>query len=118
MKKSFKRTDRVSSELNKQLSIILQREIKTDRLGMVSVSDISISPDLMYAKAYVTFLDVGASEQLTVKEKLAELSKQTPYIRSLIAKRMLLRIIPEITFIYDDSADKYNHINRLLKEVE
>lgn len=118
MKKSFKRTDRVGSELQKQLSIILQREIKTDNLGMVSISQVTMSPDLMYAKVYVTFLDIGDSAQFTSQEKISELSKQIPYIRSLLAKQVLLRVVPEIKFIYDDSADKYEHINRILNSVK
>lgn len=118
MAKAFKRSDRVASELKKQLSIILQREINTKDLGMVSVSEVEISPDLMYVKAFVTFLDIGDSSQYSPQEKVALLSKHTPYIRSLIGKAVKLRVVPEIKFIYDDSADKFDHINRILKSIE
>ncbi|MFC6277318.1 30S ribosome-binding factor RbfA [Psittacicella hinzii] len=117
MQKNFKRSDRVASEIQKQLSIILQREINANEYGLISVNKIEISPDLMYVKAFVSFLDLGNSNLLSTEEKLKHLSKQTPYIRSLLSKSVKLRVVPEIRFIHDDSADKLDHMNRLIKSI-
>ncbi len=56
MSREFKRSDRVAQELQKEIAIILQREVKDPRIGMVTVSDVEISRDLAYAKVFVTFL--------------------------------------------------------------
>ncbi|RIY33006.1 ribosome-binding factor A [Psittacicella melopsittaci] len=118
MVKAFKRSDRVASELKRQLSIILQKEVNTRDLGMVVVTDLQISPDLIYAKAFVSFLTTAQANELTPQEKIASLTKQVPYIRSLIAKAVKLRVVPEIKFIYDDSADKYDQINQVLNSIK
>ncbi|RIY34103.1 ribosome-binding factor A [Psittacicella hinzii] len=118
MVKVFKRSDRVASELKRQISIILQKDINTKQIGMVVVTDLQISPDLMYSKVFVSFLNTQSSEALTPAEKIEILTKQVPYIRSLVAKAIKLRVVPEIKFIYDDSADKYEQINQVLKSVK
>lgn len=56
MAREFKRSDRVAQELQKEVAIILQREVKDPRIGMVTVSDVEVSSDLAYAKVFVTFL--------------------------------------------------------------
>ncbi|MBS6727635.1 MAG: 30S ribosome-binding factor RbfA, partial [Haemophilus parainfluenzae] len=56
MAREFKRSDRVAQELQKEIAIILQREVKDPRIGMVTVSDVEVSSDLAYAKVFVTFL--------------------------------------------------------------
>ena len=66
MSREFKRSDRVAQELKKEVAIILQREVKDPRIGMVTVSDVEVSRDLAYAKIFVTFLfdsDQAAIEQ-------------------------------------------------------
>ena len=56
MAREFKRSDRVAQELQKEIAIILQREVKDPRSGMVTVSDVEVSSDLAYAKVFVTVL--------------------------------------------------------------
>lgn len=118
MGKAFKRSDRVASELQKQLSIIFQRDINTTNLGMVSVSEVEVSPDLFYCKVFLTFLDVGNSAEFTVAQKIKELNHQIPYIRSLIAKSVQLRVVPTLKFEYDASGDQYRHIDSILKSIK
>lgn len=55
MAREFKRSDRVAQEIQKEVAVILQREVKDPRIGMVTVSDVEISSDLAYAKIFVTF---------------------------------------------------------------
>ncbi|VEI45695.1 ribosome-binding factor A [Actinobacillus equuli] len=51
MSREFKRSDRVAQELQKEIAVILQREVKDPRIGMVTVSDVEVSRDLAYAKS-------------------------------------------------------------------
>ncbi|QIM65447.1 30S ribosome-binding factor RbfA [Frederiksenia canicola] len=101
MAREFSRADRVAQELQKEIAVILQREVKDPRIGMVTVSDVEISRDLAYAKVFVTFL--FDSDPDAVKAGLQGLEKATPYIRSLLGKAMRLRIVPELKFMYDQS---------------
>ena len=100
MAKEFSRTQRVSQQLQKEIALILQREIKDPRIGMVTVSGVEVSRDLAYAKVFVTFLTMG---EQTPQGGLEALQEATGYIRSLLGKAIRLRVTPEITFFFDES---------------
>lgn len=114
MPREFSRPQRVAQEMQKELAMILQREIKDPRLVMVTVSGVEMSRDLAYAKVFVTFLD---DDEHAVKEGLNALSDASGYIRSLLGKAMRLRIVPELTFAYDNSLVEGMRMSNLLTEV-
>ncbi|NBI43926.1 30S ribosome-binding factor RbfA [[Haemophilus] felis] len=101
MAREFSRADRVAQELQKEIAIILQREVKDPRIGMVTVSDVEISRDLAYAKVFVTFL--FDEDEVAVERGLSGLNNASGYIRTLLGKAMRLRIVPELRFMYDQS---------------
>lgn len=115
MAKSFSRPQRVGHELQKEIAIILQREIKDPRLGMVTVSGVELSKDLSYAKVFVTFLNDDDSEVVT--QGLKVLNDATGYIRSLVGRAMKLRIIPELKFVYDQSLVEGMRMSNLVSQV-
>ena len=81
MSREFKRSDRVAQELKKEVAVILQREVKDPRIGMVTVSDVEVSRDLAYAKIFVTFL--FDNDQEVIAQGMKGLEKASPYIRVL-----------------------------------
>ncbi|WP_107850524.1 30S ribosome-binding factor RbfA [Oceanimonas marisflavi] len=111
MAREFSRTRRVAQELQKEIAVILQREIKDDRLGMVTVSGVEVSRDLNYAKVFVTFLDNDAER---VEQGMEVLKEASGYIRSLVAKAMRLRVTPELRFSYDQSLVEGMRISTLV----
>ena len=111
MAREFSRTRRVAQELQKEIAVILQREIKDDRLGMVTVSGVEVSRDLNYAKVFVTFLDNDAER---VEQGMEALKDASGYIRSLVAKAMRLRVTPELRFSYDQSLVEGMRISTLV----
>lgn len=115
MAKTFNRSSRVGHELQKEIAIILQREIKDPRLGMVTVSGVDLSRDLAYAKVFVTFLNDSDPE--IVEQGLKILNDATGYIRTLIGKAMQLRIVPELKFNYDESLVKGMQMSSLVSDV-
>ena len=115
MAKAFNRSSRVGHELQKEIAIILQREIKDPRLGMVTVSGVDISRDLSYAKVFVTFLN--DDDPQVIEQGLTVLNDAKGYIRTLIGKAMRLRIIPEIKFLYDESLVKGMQMSNLVSDV-
>jgi ribosome-binding factor A len=100
MAREFARTDRVSQEIQKEIAMIIQREVKDPRLGMVTVNAVEITRDLAYAKIFVTFFTL---EGQNVDESIKILNEASSYIRTLLAKRIKARIMPELRFVYDKS---------------
>lgn len=115
MSREFKRSDRVAQELKKEVAVILQREVKDPRIGMVTVSDVEVSRDLAYAKIFVTFL--FDNNQEAIVQGMKGLEKASPYIRSLVGKVMRLRIVPELRFIYDESLVEGMRMSNLVSNV-
>ncbi|MEN2936355.1 Ribosome-binding factor A [Mannheimia haemolytica] len=115
MSREFKRSDRVAQELQKEVAVILQREVKDPCIGMVTVSDVEVSRDLAYAKIFVTFLFDNDAE--AIKQGMQGLEKASPYIRTLLGKAMRLRIVPELRFIYDESLVEGMRMSNLVSSV-
>ena len=113
MQKNNNRFNRVDEELKKQVSNIIMNDIKDPNLkGLISVTKAKVTPDLKYAKVYVSILNAK-----NVKQDLAILKKTSGLTRSLLAKRMNLRITPEIIFELDDSMEYGAKIDSILKEI-
>ena len=115
MAREFKRSDRVAQELQKEVAVILQREVKDPRICMVTVSDVEVSKDLAYAKIFVTFL--FDHDEAAIEQGMKGLEKASPYIRSLMGKAMRLRIVPELRFVYDQSLVEGMRMSNLVSDV-
>ncbi|WOT06009.1 30S ribosome-binding factor RbfA [Shewanella youngdeokensis] len=114
MAKEFSRTRRIAQQLQQELAQVLQRDMKDPRIGFVTVNDVDVSRDLSYAKVYVTFFE---EDESLVKEKVQALDDASGYIRSLVAGRMKLRVMPEIRFIYDSSLVEGMRMSNLVSRV-
>ncbi|MGZ8191190.1 MAG: 30S ribosome-binding factor RbfA [Methylococcaceae bacterium] len=115
MAKEFGRNARVSSQMQKELSLILQREIDDSRLGFITINEVEVSKDLAVAKIYVTVLNADEQGKRANVKCLNELA---PVIRHQLAKRMRLRHISELRFHYDDSFDTGMRVAELLSKVD
>ncbi|MGR6981847.1 30S ribosome-binding factor RbfA [Testudinibacter sp. P27/CKL/0425] len=115
MAREFNRSQRVAQEIKKEIAVILQREVKDPRIGMVTVSDVELSRDLVYAKVFVTFL--FDQDEQAVKQGMDGLEKASGYIRSLLGKAMRLRIVPELRFEYDNSLVEGMRMSNLVSKV-
>lgn len=115
MPKEFGRNARVSSEMQKELSFILQREIDDSRLGFVTINEVDVTRDLAVAKIYVTVLNADDKSKRANVKVLNELA---PVIRHLLAKRMRLRHISELRFYYDDSFETGMRVAELLGKID
>ncbi|EDP98931.1 30S ribosome-binding factor RbfA [Shewanella benthica] len=114
MAKEFSRTRRIGQQLQQELAQVLHRDIKDPRVGMVTVNDVEVSRDLSYAKVFVTFFE---EDEKIVAQKLEALSSAAGYIRSLVAGRMKLRVMPELRFIYDASLVEGMRMSNLVTRV-
>jgi ribosome-binding factor A len=114
MAREFARHDRVSSQMQKELSLILQREISDPRIGFVTINEVVVTKDLAVAKIYITVLN---KDEAGKKASTKALNEIAPQIRHLLAKQMRLRHISELRFYYDDSFDTGMRVAELLSEV-
>ena len=113
MPKNNNRFERINEELKKEISNIINYELNNPNVtGLISVTKAKITPDLKYAKVYVSILN-----SKNIKETLAGLKKSSGYIRSEIAKRINLRNTPEVIFELDDSIEYGAKIDSILKDI-
>ncbi len=110
MRKNSIKNTRVSQEVQRELSILIQREVKDPRIApMTSVSDVYVAPDLKTAKVYISVL----GEESVKKDTIKGLRSAAPFLRSSLARSLNLRNTPELQFILDDSIEygvKMNHL--------
>ncbi len=111
MAREFGRSDRVAQQVQREIAMILQREIKDPRVGMVTVSDVELTKDLQHAKIFVTFF-LNQDENVETGVKI--LNDASGYIRSLLGKAMKLRVVPEIRFFYDQTLVEGMRISNLV----
>ena len=110
---SFKRTDRISEEIKKELSSVI-RDLKDPRIPMMtSVVSVDVTNDLRYAKAYISIM--GNDEEK--KDALKGLRAAAGFIRREIGSRIKLRCVPEFSFEQDNSIEYGAHINKLLYDI-
>jgi len=134
------RLERVADQLQRELAVLIQQELKDPRLGMVSVTGVTVSRDLGYADIYVTALDhaitgrdyrpaaepekpraedgdadleaEGAEQH---RQALEVLNGAAGFLRSLLGKRLSLRTIPRLRFHYDESIARGRYLSSLIE---
>jgi ribosome-binding factor A len=109
--KSFHRTDRVSAQLRRELGTLVHEAVREHGLPSVSVSDVEVTRDLAHAKVFVTALMPERSA-----EAVKSLRELAPQIRYQLGRAMKLRHVPELHFRYDDSVDRGERIETLLRD--
>lgn len=110
-----RRTERINELLRAEISDLLQRDLKDPRIsGLVSITEVDVSPDLRKAKVFVSVLGEEAEQESTM-EAFAAAAR---YLRQQLKKRLTLRRTPELTFLRDDSLERGAHILALLDQAE
>ena len=111
MAKPFARTDRVAAQLRRELGTLVHEAVREHGLPSVSVSDVEVTRDMAHAKVFVTALMPERSA-----EAMKGLKELTKPLRYELGKAMKLRHVPELHFHYDDSVDRGERIEQLLRE--
>jgi len=109
--KSFHRSDRVSAQLRRDLGTLVHEAVREHGLPSVSVSDVEVTRDLAHAKVFVTALQAERSA-----EAVKGLKEHAKEIRYQLGRAMKLRHVPELHFHYDDSVDRGERIDNLLRD--
>jgi ribosome-binding factor A len=98
MAKEYSRSHRVAEQMQRELADLLQFEVKDPRVGMVTITAVEVSGDMAHAKVFYSAAKASDSVQ-------KGLEKSSGFLRTQLAKRMLLRTIPQLHFVYDESID-------------
>ena len=109
--KTFHRSDRVSAQLRRDLGTLVHEAVREHGLPSVSVSDVEVTRDLAHAKVFVTALQAERSA-----EAVKGLKEHAKEIRYQLGRAMKLRHVPELHFHYDDSVDRGERIDNLLRD--
>jgi len=103
--------EKLSHSFVEEISKIISEEVKDKKIGFVTITSAKVTSDLSYAKIYFTTL--GAD----IKEATKALNRASGFIKMELSKRIDIRKMPEMEFIYDESIEYGNKIEELIEEI-
>ena len=107
-----RRTPRVGESVRDALVEVFRQELKDLTLGLTSITGVEVSPDLHFARVYISGLD-----EKETKDMVRELQQRRGFIRSQLGKRVRLRSTPELDFKFDETAMRAGRIEDLLADI-
>ena len=113
MAKEYKRSQRVTEQIRRELAELLRLEVKDPRIGLITLTDVEISPD--YAHAKVFFTSMQGEEGLD--EILHGLRRASGFLRRELGRRVRIHTTPELHFHYDASVAEGSRLSQLIDEV-
>ena len=103
------RPEKLGDLIQREISGLLQRELRDPRVGMITITSVDVSPDFAHAKVFYTLLD-----QKNLAEVQQGLARAAGFLRSQLAKRLKLYTTPELRFEYDESVERGDRLSRLI----
>lgn len=114
MRKNSIKNTRINSEVQRELSQLISREIKDPRINpMTTVTAVDVTPDLKHAKVYISVIGDDESK----KNTLAGLKSAASFIRGQLARSINLRNTPELSFVIDQSIEYAIQMSKLIDSV-
>jgi len=110
MHKDTGRTRKIGELLQRELAVMIAREMNDPRVAQVNLTAVDVAPDLAHAKVFITHL--GGQEQAL--KSVAALNHAAGFLRHELRDRVLLRQVPVLHFVYDESVERGDNIERLL----
>ena len=115
MPAEFSRTQRLGEQIKRDLALLIQRELKDPRIGMVTVNFVDLSKDLSYADVNITVLVANDSDEKII-ESLTILNEASTFLRMELGRALKVRKVPHLRFHYDDSLKRGARINALIHQ--
>ncbi|MFS2122988.1 30S ribosome-binding factor RbfA [Pseudomonas sp. Pseusp97] len=114
MAKEYSRTQRIGDQMQRELALLIQREIKDPRLGLVTITGVDVARDLSHAKVYVTVMGQDDNAEV-VKQNTGILNDAAGFLRMQLGKAMKLRTVPQLHFSYDASIRRGAELSALIE---
>ena len=113
MPRGFSRTRRVEEQLRRDLAELIRQTVKEPGLGLLSVAEIKVSADLAHARVYISLLEDDTD---VIDFTLQTLKNHAGKLRGLIGRRMHIRTVPQLEFIYDDLIQRGAQLDHLIDQ--
>lgn len=110
MPKEFSRTQRIAELIQHTLANILMQEVDDPRLRLVTITKVTVSPDLSHARVLITQLD----DKQPIEQTLQQLNKIAGFLRYRLAHTIEIRVMPQLKFFYDASIRESAHLSSLI----
>lgn len=107
------RQKRLAGLLFEELNIMIGHELDDPKLKLVNVTDVVVSKDMRNVKVFVSHQDEEVPKQVVI----AHLRRAAPYLRSQLAERLTLRLMPELTFHYDESNERALRLSEIFQQI-
>lgn len=114
MAREYSRTQRVGDFLKRELSNLIQFEVRDPRVGMVSITDVDVSRDFSHAKVFMTVL--GKETEAQAQDAVDALNKASGFLRSRVAKSNNARTTPKLRFYFDESVVRGQALSNLIDD--
>ena len=108
------RPDKVGEQIRIELTQLLARDVHDPGIGFITLTKVTVSPDLQLARVYYTLLGDEKAQRETAKA----LGRALPFLRRQIAQRVRLRRVPELEFFFDKSVAHQDRIEQVLQELK
>ena len=112
-KNSGFREFKLADQIQKELSILFQKEVKDPRIGFLTITDVEVSFDLSIAKVYYSVYPSNKDKIRFVSEGLDAVKS---FLRFKLAKSIRIHHLPDLKFIYDDSVEKGRNLSNLIEK--
>jgi ribosome-binding factor A len=109
----YKRAERVGDLIKKEVSQIIQHELKDPGIGFVTITGVEVSDDLKHARIFFSVL----GDQKAKEESSTALKRACGFVQHEIGRRLKLRYTPEICFLFDPSVEYGARIETLIKKI-
>ena len=117
MARDFSRTHRIADQIQKDLSVIIQQEMKDPRIGLVTINSVKVSKDLSFADVYYTSMVLDSEDEKEAAEVSQNLlNNAQSFLRTLLAQSIQLRVMPQLRFHYDFTLSNGLKMDRLIRE--
>jgi ribosome-binding factor A len=110
MHKDTGRTRKIGELLQRELAVLIARELNDPRVTQVTLTAVDVAPDMSHAKVFITHL---GGEEAALKA-VAGLNHAAGFLRHVLSERVILRQVPALRFVYDESVERGDNIERLL----
>lgn len=105
------RASRVGDQIRAELAELLAREVHDPGIGFLTITRVKVSPDLQQARVFYTTL----GDDKARKDSARALQRATPFLKRHVGRRLQLKRVPELTWMFDDSIEKTDRIERILQ---
>ncbi|MCI9292945.1 MAG: 30S ribosome-binding factor RbfA [Erysipelotrichaceae bacterium] len=105
--------DKIAGIIQKEISEIIQFELKDPKIGFITITDVEVSADLSQAKIYVSFLGQNARKEAGMKA----LERSKGFLRTQLAAKLSIRKVPQLVFLQDNALEQGYKIEKIIADI-